>query len=144
LRAFLDLPATDRILLLQAIATVVAIRLALMLLPFERTRRILARFARPALKPRHLALDVPERVVWAVTTASQVLPGDAASCLVKALTAQLLLGRRGFSTQLHIGFAKDKQGAVEGHAWLEWQGRIVIGDNVDLARFTPLASLNRY
>jgi hypothetical protein len=49
--------------------------------------------------------------------------------------------RHGFSPQLRIGVAKGETGKLEAHAWIESQGKIVIGYLKDLSRFTPLPSL---
>jgi hypothetical protein len=42
---------------------------------------------------------------------------------------------------LWIGFATTDGGSLEGHAWLEHEGEVIVGGKVDLRRFTPLASL---
>jgi hypothetical protein len=42
---------------------------------------------------------------------------------------------------LRIGVAKGEAGKLEAHAWVESQGRIVIGGLRDLPYFTPLPPL---
>jgi len=64
----------------------------------------------------------------------------AASCLTQALAAHLLLCRRGLTPQLHIGVAKDQRDRLIAHAWVESEGRIVVG-GTDLQRYTPLLVL---
>jgi len=81
-----------------------------------------------------------DKVVWAVRVASRYMPGRV-KCLAQALTAQVLLERRGYQTQLRIGVAKGEGGQLEAHAWVESQGRIVIGGLKDLARYTTLPTL---
>ena len=84
------------------------------------------------------AADV-DRVAWAVARATARVPG--ATCLIQALATQILLARRGETSTLHIGAARDDRGGVKGHAWLEHRGRVVIGDS-SLEGFIPLCQLD--
>jgi hypothetical protein len=79
-----------------------------------------------------------ELLIWAVTAASRYVPG--ATCLAQALAAQVLLGRTGYPARLRIGVAKGEERKFEAHAWVESQGRVVIG-GPGLGRFTPLTTL---
>ena len=81
-----------------------------------------------------------EQVVWAVTVASQYVP--AATCLTQALAAQVLLSRLGHPASLRIGVSRDEAGEFQAHAWVECQGRVVIGGVQALSRFTPLPPLD--
>lgn len=47
--------------------------------------------------------------------ASRLVPG--AACLHRALAARVWLARRGIEAEIVVGFRKE--GALEGHAWLE-------------------------
>ncbi len=67
------------------------------------------------------------------------MPGGA-KCLARALTTQVLLNRQGYLPDLRIGVAKATAGQLEAHAWVEYQGRIVIGQLNDLSRYLPLPS----
>ena len=123
---------------LEAGVALIAIRTGLTVLSVRRTRRILAFLAR--WRPPGSDAGTPERIGLAVKMAAVRLPGIY-SCLVRALAAQLLLERRGFITELQIGFLRSAEGLVEGHAWLRCNERIVIGDDLDLGQFTPFPSL---
>lgn len=134
LRSLLRLPWRERAWLLQVAALLWAVRLGLWLLPFQLVRRVVTQYAQPSARAAGLP---PERVAWAVVSASLVVP--AATCLVQALAAQLLLGRRGCATQLRIGVARGDAGQIEAHAWLENDGTIVIGGPAQhVARYTVL------
>jgi hypothetical protein len=63
-------------------------------------------------------------VAWAVAVASRFVP--KATCLVQALAGQALLARRGHAARLHIGVSKP-EGRFEAHAWLEDEGRPILG-----------------
>lgn len=113
------------------------IRFSLWLLPFQAVRHGLARVAdywitlgnRPSVAA----------IVWAVTIASVSTPGGA-RCLAKALTTQLLLTHYGYAHQLHIGVAMDAAQTMAAHAWVEYQGQVIMGYLHDLDRFQPLSN----
>jgi|RhiMetdeSRZDD1v2_1073273.scaffolds.fasta_scaffold09135_12 hypothetical protein len=139
LHKYLRLPATDRRLLVKSVLLLGGVRLGLWLLPFQTLRRLLARMtcATPALhEAEHASI---ERVAWAVAVARRYVP--AATCLTQALTAQVLLGRQGHAAHLRIGVARSAAGQFQAHAWVEYQGRIVIGGTDAPLRFTPLPPL---
>ena len=105
------------------------------MLPFGRLRRVtrvLARRSRSStrLQPR------ADRIAWSVGSAARFVP--RATCLTQALAGEILLRRAGYPADLRIGVATDRSGTLEAHAWIESEGRVVIGDH-DLQRFTTLA-----
>jgi hypothetical protein len=51
-----------------------------------------------------------------------------------------LLVRQGYPALLHIGAAKGEGGQLRAHAWVESEGRVVIGGH-DLGRYAPLVAL---
>ena len=67
----------------------------------------------------------PTRIARAITIAARLIPG--ATCLVRALAAQRLLARHGYASNLHIGVANSPETGFEAHAWIEYQGRILVG-----------------
>lgn len=117
LTAFLALPGSDRLLLVKAAATLVAVRCALHLVSIERLRSW-AGHLREANRP-------VDRIIWSVRTAARRVPG--ATCLSSALTLQRLLSSAGHPSQVHIGVARDASGFM-AHAWLVHDGVVVIGE----------------
>lgn len=107
-------------LLFNAAFKVALARGALWIMPLERVRRLVA---------KHRAQGAPdesvERIVWAVSVASRYIP--SATCLVQAVAAQTLLTQHGIVAQLHVGVALSDNGQFQAHAWIEHEGRIVIG-----------------
>lgn len=79
-------------------------------------------------------------VVWAVESVSRLMPW-ASTCLTQALTAQVLLLRRGRPALVHIGTLKSEDGNFEAHAWVESQGEVLLGGG-NLEQFTPLVILD--
>ena len=134
---FVELPPGRRTLLLRACFVVAGFRLALTTLPF-RWVRSLAEFSGRTRRSR-LRPPVPvDEFSWAVSVASRRVP--RATCLTQALALQLLLAHEGRPSNLRIGVAKAEDGRLQAHAWLETEGRVVIGGG-EVERFTPLASL---
>jgi hypothetical protein len=150
---FLRLTATDRRLLVTAVLLLGAVRLGLWLVPFQALRQLLAKMTRHATdatarlsSPKSDATDArrgmhPDRIVWAVVVGSRYVPKS--TCLAQALAVQMLLARRGVPAHLHIGVAKQGQEKqLEAHAWVESQGKIVIGGS-EPGRYIPLSGLER-
>ena len=109
------------------------------LLPFQTWRYLL--LSRAETTPELKAADQASfnGVVWAVTVASRYIPG--VKCLARALATKVLLAHQGYICELRLGVAKNEKGQLEAHAWVESQGRIVIGGLRDLPRYTPLPLL---
>lgn len=118
LAAFRALPGSDRVLLLEAFATLAAVRVALHLTTVDRLRSWTAR-----VRPGNGSVD---RISWAVGVASRRLSGT--TCLGSALTLQRLLSTQGHASELHIGVAMQDQGFA-AHAWIVCEGRILMGDD---------------
>ena len=140
-RKFLLLPAADRWLVIKAALLLEGIALGKRLLPFRILHRILARAADTPIVPWHADCSSSHRVAWAVEAASRHMPG-AKACLTQAFAAQVLLARRGYPALLHIGVAKGERGQFRAHAWVESEGKVIIG-GLGLEDFTPLTTLGR-
>ncbi len=139
LRKFNSLPSGDRLLLISTFVLLGLVRLGLWLLPFGTWRRLIASASRTSHKPQSVGKTDQGKIVWAVNVASRYMPGGT-KCLARALTAQVLMSRYGYSPELRIGVAKGKGGQFEAHAWVECQGEVAIGYLGNLSRFTPMPS----
>lgn len=115
----------DRSLLLRAFWVVVAVRVGLAVLPFASVERLFRRLARVTATrtPRH---ELVPSIVSAVTVAANHVPGS--SCLTRALATRSLLARYRVPAHLCIGFGRGQGGVMRGHAWLEREGIVVMGD----------------
>lgn len=142
LRKLVGLKGADRHLLLRTFLLLSSIRLGLWLLSFQTLQKLLARVSQPAtstvkLEPRSIG-----NIIWAVNLSSRYMPGQV-KCLARALTTQVLMKQSDYTAELRIGVAKGESGKLEAHAWIEHQGRVVIGYLQDLSRYTPMPSLDR-
>jgi Transglutaminase-like superfamily len=107
--------------------------IALKRFPLRRTQQLLMRLGqgvRFSASPLTLT-----RALWATEMATPYLPRGS-NCFVRALALQTLLSHRGFVTQLYVGFAP-KAETMEGHAWLEYDNKVLVGEIEDLSRFRP-------
>lgn len=135
LRRYLALPPSRRMLLLWAAWWLGVARLALLLLPFRRLVRWLARAeddAGAAMASEPIALCIS----WAVTVAARHVPWRS-DCFPQAIAAMIMLRRRGVSSRLHIGVTKGGRNGLHGHAWLCCGSVVVTGDG-DLEHFSEL------
>jgi hypothetical protein len=131
------LSAADRQLLARAALLLFVSRIGLWVLPYARLRRVVDGEAPPGREPPR---DLPARVSWAITALARRLP--AMTCLVQSLAAHALLRRAGCPAELRIGVQSRARRApklLEAHAWVECEGRVVVGDVPDLARYAVLS-----
>ncbi len=139
LHKFFGLTSEERRLLLTAAFLVGLVRVGLWLLPFPTVRRLLGRLRRPAGADRRSDELSSERIAWAVDVAGKRIPGGG-NCLVQAFATQVLLDRRRRTSRLRIGVAKDAQGNLEAHAWVESDGIVIIGGS-DVSRFVAFPAM---
>ena len=125
----LSRPQSDLGLLFEAIAGLLAFRIALHLFKFEDLRCW-------ATMPNRKRTTRLEKLIWAANSATRIMPNS--TCLANALSACRLFTQNGHASVLHIG-VKRVDAAFEAHAWLECNGRVVIG-GTEAAQFTYLTS----
>ena len=147
---YFQLPRHERALAIRAALAVAAVKCGLITIGFAGVRRITARapLDNPhnqwclTMAPRRVRALImkpsSDRVAWAVQAASLRIPGSA-NCLVRALACEYLLGRYGYASELKIGASRSEAGEFAAHAWLESEGRVLVG-NFELERYVPLSS----
>jgi len=127
----------ERAVSAEALALLVAARIALWLVPFAAVRRLLDSYARLT----HAAPRSAERTAWAVAAAARRLPTPFRDCLPQALVAEAMLKRHGAPAELLIGVRSGGvAGRVQAHAWVVSGDRVVVGGLDDLPTYVPLAS----
>jgi hypothetical protein len=133
---FLNLSSTEQRLLIKTWILLGLISLGLQLFPFSTLRKLVYRF-RSILGGGEK--EFPEdRLVWSVGVVSRYIP--KATCLGQAITTQLLLQQAGYQACLHIGVTEAEKGGLKAHAWVESQGKVLIG-GIDLNQYTHLLAL---
>lgn len=141
LRKLSQLSWQQRRVLLYACLLLNGIRFALWLFPFGLVRSLLTKVT------RLWKVDGPSEavsvgfIVRAVNLAIRCTPGTA-MCLTRALTTQALLDKYGYAYQLRIGVAKDAANQLIAHAWIEYEGHVIMGALNQLNQYQPLAASN--
>lgn len=129
----------DRAVAIEAALLIVAVRASFVLASFVTTRRWLTRSMPPRRCQVRDSAPLAPHVGRAVRAAARRLPGT--TCLVEAVTAELMLRRRGIESTLHIGVrAPCATTPLDAHAWLECNGAIIVGDRADVGEYQMLAS----
>lgn len=140
LRKLLRLSLSDCYLLAKSLMLVIVIRVGLWILPFRTVQALLATLIRvtatASVPTSRVSID---RVRWAVTLTSRYVP--KATCLTQTLAAKVLLSQCGYTAQVRVGVARDASEQLQAHAWIESEGRIVIGGSrAFVKRYTQLST----
>lgn len=137
LQSFLRLPARERFLYIHTWLLLFRIRLMLWVLPYRRWRQIAAQMIYIEHE-RQLERPQIDQLTRAVKVMSRYVPH--ASCLTQAIAAQTLLANQGQHSQLRVGVTQNG-GKLEAHAWVQVDGRIVIGGRERVAHFSAMPTL---
>lgn len=129
-----SLGASDWRLLAEAARLLLVVRIGLAVFRFPTLHAWLR-------SRRHLPDQPIVRVAWAVRAVSRRVPGT--TCLAEALMMESMLLSHGHAPALRIGVragdAPVPSGAVDAHAWVECDGKVVIGGVAQLADYGVLS-----
>ncbi len=123
--------------LVTAAALLLVIRVAVVVVTFSKLRAALLYVSTRATVP---GSPTPEHITWAVDAVDHTIPGHR-TCLMRSLTAEVLLTLYGYQPDHRIGVDPTDED-LKAHSWLEYNETVLIGDLEDLSRFTPLPSLD--
>ena len=133
IHSFLKLSFEDKYIIIKSFLLLWAVRIMLWMLPFSVIQKIIGRFTAVSGESHSIPL---EKLTWAVAVMSRYVP--KATCLTRALTAQILLAGQNYSSNIKIGVSKT-EGNFEAHAWLEADNKIILGDSeID---YTPIFNI---
>lgn len=79
-----------------------------------------------------------DELAWAVAAAAKYVPG--ATCLVQALTLEAWAGAHNAPVQTQFGVFRDEAGRLNAHAWVESEGRVILGAT-EPGRFALLTAI---
>lgn len=113
------------------------VRLGLRLVPFATLQKLLSFCDRKSLLFLRKGNRSINELIWAIEVSSKYMPGGV-KCLARALTTEVLMKLNGYAPELRIGVAQGEAGKLEAHAWIENQGKVLIGQLHDLERFKVL------
>ncbi len=135
IHSFFKLDNETKLLLIKAFLLLWIIRIMLWLFSFNRMEHLIKRFSR--VKPVSTSIPLP-KITWAISVMGRFVP--KATCLVRALSGQVLLARYGYSSLVKIGVSRSK-GEFEAHAWLENDGEVVLGESE--TDFVPIRDVGK-
>jgi Transglutaminase-like superfamily len=140
---FIRLASQDRNLFLKTYILLTIVRLGLFFRSFNRLCQILARMSSPEQSVAGDHHQLVCRVIWSINASCKLMPGSV-KCLARALTMKTLLDMHHCPSKLMIGVDKNKVEQLEAHAWVEYEGHVVMGQLNDLSRFKPLPNLPQF
>jgi hypothetical protein len=79
-------------------------------------------------------------IIRSVRTVSRFVPH--ATCLTQALAASILIRKKGHTSEVKIGVTKDERSHLIAHAWLEKDGRIILGELPNQRQFVTLRAFS--
>lgn len=112
-------------MLVQSLSLIWVIRVGLWLFSFQRFNSWLSYFDSSVAGSGLTDWNTVKGVVSSVKSCSRYVP--YATCLTQALATRRLLEMKGQRSELKIGVKKDEDGKFAAHAWIEIDGRIIIG-----------------
>lgn len=132
LSKFLSLPIEEKVLFFLSVyyLTIFRIRLItaspkVLFLTVSKKGKILEPFKSCTISSHRIALIINK--------ASGFVPYS--TCLSTALAGFVLFAKNSYKTDLHIGVLKNEMQQLEAHAWLSYEGEIIIGNLPDINRF---------
>jgi len=135
IKTFLKLNSTEKFILIKAFFLLLTVRLMLWILPFSFIQKITPRLTDVSGDMKTSEVSI-EKLTWAIKVMSIYIPG--ATCLTRALAAQILLARYNYSSNIKIGVFKNGE-EFEAHAWLETEGGIILGESE--TQYTPIMDM---
>lgn len=122
IRSAVRLDRVARVQALEAAGWLAFVQLALWCLPYHRVRPAVSWIAAACRARSPLAAA---QCTLAVQRGARVFPRT--TCLARALAAGAMFARRGQPSIVTIGVARPGERLLRAHAWLEYDGLVVIG-----------------
>ena len=122
-RKFLGASKADRTLAVQCLRALVAAGALVKLRPYRDLRKRLQ--TNPPLALGSNSQPSQTTLLKLFSAVARRMPW--ATCLIQAIAAQNVLAEHGHASILKIGVSADATGEFAAHAWLEQDGRVLIG-----------------
>ncbi len=137
IQKFWQLDYNTRYLLVKTFFLLNSIRFGFLFLKFPLLQKLLGKIGKSRSDlSAHPAISI-DKIVWGVEVSTQFSPGGA-KCLARSLTVHALMQRQGYDPKLQIGVIKSPIEELQAHAWVEYQGKVVIGNLSDLEKYGAL------
>jgi len=125
IKTFLSFSKEEKYLLIRAFYIAIIVEINLHFRPFDQIKFWLKNTPKNKLNQTARVKKELYQVISIIQIISKYLP--FMKCYNKALTARILLNRKGYHSTLFIGFRRDDKQQLKGHASLESNGIIITG-----------------
>jgi len=107
----------------------------LQFLPFKD---VVSRFSKKLIDQNTVRNGIisPGRLAYLLSAAARLVPFS--TCLSRSLAGLVLFQDYGYQTVLHIGVKNGDDSSVEAHAWLTYNGSVVVGGRSDLGEYQEM------
>lgn len=137
---YLKLPLKEKWILVEATFLLIIIKGMILLFPLRWYKGVLGvQNAATDFTPDSLAMKVILCVSRAIVRSRKVIPWKN-QCLTEAITAKLLLRRRGVNSTLYLGVNRDNN-TMTAHAWL-CCGQLFVTGKRGMEKFTVVSSFS--
>ncbi|QPC85010.1 lasso peptide biosynthesis B2 protein [Phototrophicus methaneseepsis] len=134
LRTFRALSPAEKFLLIEAALNQLLVVILIKCLPFRTAWRYLVKEEPPSASAQTtIPMQDIDSIAMVVELTSRKIP--TSKCLARSLTMHQMLARRGLVIPIKIGVTHSETGALEAHAWVEYQGEVVLGYLENLADY---------
>ena len=121
-------PVREAFILQEAFLLLGLARLMTVTMKFSWFSRVLGRqLPREPKAPDEAQLARAREVASAILQMCQRAPWKT-RCLVRAITAQLMLGRRRINSTLYLGVTRSEKNPIKAHAWVKCGGMFLTGE----------------
>lgn len=140
-KGFLRRSNHEKILFFRAFIVCGIARIIILLVPFNKIKRYIGKYnEESSFDIENSEYKLIKKIAWAVNSASGLTPWQS-KCLVKALTAQIMLKKYNIYSTLYLGIAKDKEREIKAHAWLRC-GSIILTGGHEMNNFKSIAKFS--
>lgn len=137
IKRFFHLDRDERILFMQAYFILGYTSLMVSIIPLRRfLKRIGMQGKESTVTISSETLTELFLVEKAIKRAIKYLPWRS-KCFSRAITAKLLLKRKGIPSTLYLGVAKEDSKKMTAHAWVRC-GTIIVSGKEEMPKFTPI------
>jgi Transglutaminase-like superfamily len=137
IQKFLYLEPSERYLLIETFLMLNFIRICFLTVKFPTLQSLLNRISRFNSSENFRSDELIDKIVWRVEVSTSLSPGGA-KCLARALVVHTMMERAGFNPILQIGVTDNPLKNFQAHAWVEYEGKIIIGNLPDLKKYSVL------
>ncbi|WP_423231149.1 lasso peptide biosynthesis B2 protein [Clostridium grantii] len=142
-KSFLSIRWSDKLLFFKAYIITGIARMAILFLKFNIVKKYMGnpKTESPYILDKEVYRSA-KKVSWAVNQASKYTPWES-RCLVKAITAQRLLKKKGIYSTIYLGVNKDESNKMNAHAWLRC-GELFVTGGYEKNDFKEVAKFSNY